>query len=202
MGKRINFLKNNTNSTVFELIIEHYVDFKNWYLIEEKTRFEKYNEDFGNENLKQFFKKNSNLDLVTLKNCEWLDSLMAEFVIESWDKGDEFFEFFAPNMYRSHYDNSYEMIQSVKDQELSTLWTYITVGRDFSNYHYRQTFFDDLSVGFLERDEYLLLQQKIEHHFGDISTLRKLNHIGLECMLQTISELTQHNRQLISIIEL
>lgn len=202
MGKRINFLKNNTNSTVLELIIEHYADFRNWYLTEEKTRFEKYNEDFGNENLKQFFKRNGNLDLVTLKNCEWLDSLMAEFVIESWDKGDDFFEFFAPNMYRSHYDNSYDMIQSVKDQELSTLWTYITVGRDFNNYGYRQTFFDNLSIGFLERDEYLLLQQKIEHHFGNISTLRKLNHIGLECMLQTISELTQYNRQLISIIEL
>lgn len=202
MGKRINFLKNNTNSTVFELIIEHYVDFKNWYLTEEKIRFEKYNEDFGNENLKQFFKENRNLNLVTLKNCELLDSLMAEFVIESWDKGNVFFEFFAPNMYRSHYDNSYEMIKSVKDQEFSTLWTFITLGRDFASLSYRQTVFDDLSVGFLERDEYLLLQQKIEHYFGNILTLRKRNYVGLECMLQAILDLTENNRQIISIIEL
>lgn len=202
MVKKINFLKNNANMTVFELVIAHYSNFRKWYLAEEKVRFEEYNEEFGSESLKKFFRENSNLDLATLDDSKLLDNLLTEFVIESWDKGDDFFEFFIPIMSRCHYEKNFAMIQSTQDPDFITLWQYITLGRDFASLSYRQTVFDDLSVGFLERDEYLLLQQKIEHYFGNILTLRKRNYVGLECMLQAILDLTENNRQIISIIEL
>lgn len=202
MTKRINFLKNNANTTVFELVTEHYTNFRNWYLAEEQARFNDYHQDFGSEKLKKLFKENSNLDLVTLKDKQLLDNLLTEFVIESWDKGEVFFEFFAPFVNRSHYQKSYSMIKSLQDPDFTILWEYITLGRDFANFSHRKNFYENLSVGFLERDEYLLLQQKIQHYFGDIPTLRNLNLVGLECMSQAISELTENNRQFISIIEL
>ena len=52
MGQRISYFKNNFNKSLKELLVDKYLQFRQWYLDMDKFSSEEFNEPFGSEILK------------------------------------------------------------------------------------------------------------------------------------------------------
>lgn len=234
MGQRISYFKNNFNKGLKELIFENFSSFRQWYLDTEKSSIEEFNEPFGNEKLKIYFNQNKdyktdfdNLD----KN--FIDELTSEFIGNYWDLIDQhndILEFFGPTMSVWRYDESNKMVLATKDKDFVRLWSFIIQGRSLKDNYDFNSYTNDYKIGFLDRQECLILKSKIEFHFGDTETMRQKfwtdrektqedeaiknskngsyslsghnpKSSGLEYVMEALNELTDKNNELIVGIE-
>ncbi|MCB9261286.1 MAG: hypothetical protein H6607_02765 [Flavobacteriales bacterium] len=234
MGQRISYFKNNYDKGLKELLFDNYSTFRQWYLDFDKSSMEEFNQPFGNEGLKEYFNQNKDLqaDFATLDK-KFIDELTSEFIGIYYDlthQHNDILDFFGPTMSVWRYDASNKMVSSTKDKDFIELWTFITKGRSLKDNLQFDSFTNDYKIGFINRQEYLVLKNKIELYFGDIETMRRKHWTnkekaqlekaiesskdgsyslsghnpkssGLEYMLDAINELTEKNKELITGIE-
>lgn len=177
MGQRISYFKNNFEKKLKEIIFENFSSFRQWYLDTDKSSMEEFNEPFGNEKLKSYFKQNTdfktdfdNLD----KNL--IDELTSEFIgsyCDLTDRDSNLLEFFGPTMSKWHYDPSNEMVSATKDKDFIRLWNYIVKGRSLKDNAEFDSYTNEYKIGFLTFNEHRLLKEKIETYFGNIETIKK-----------------------------
>ncbi len=231
MGLRLNFFKNNFDKGLKDLLFDNFTRFSTWYLELDKSSIEKFDEPFGNEILKDYFKKERSLPVDFEKlDKNFIDELTAQFIgtySDSTDKNNDIFEFFGPMFNKWRYDESIEMILKTGDNDFIELWTYITKGRSLKDRLHFDSLTNEYKIGFLDRQEYLQLKSKIEFHFGDYKTIKNKywtnkekeefkNAVndssfiltghnpkteGLEYVLSALNELTDKNKELITVIE-
>jgi len=234
MGQRISYYKNNYDKGLKELLFDNYSNFRQWYLDFDKSSIDEFNEPFGNESLKEYFIQDRDLemDFATLDK-KFIDELTSEFVGTYYDlshQQNDILDFSGPTMSVWRYDESNKMVSATKDKDFIELWTFITKGRSLKDRLQFDSFTNEYKIGFLNRDEYLLLKSKIEFHFGNNEVLRlkywtksekrqlekaitnskdgsyslsghNPKSSGLEYMLDAINELTKKNKELITGIE-
>ncbi len=215
-------------------MFENYSEFRTWYLDYDKSSIEEFNEPFGNEILKDYFKQERNLqtDFGSLDKS-FIDELTSVFIgtyCDLTDQQNKIFEFFGPMFNKWRYEESTKKVGKTNDKVFIDLWTYITKGRSLKDNLDFDSLTNEYKIGFLDRQEYLLLKSKIELYFGDIETIRhnywtnsekkqlemamknsKDNSYslsghnpkssGLEYVLEAINELTDKNKELITGIE-
>lgn len=152
MGQRISYYKNNYNKGLKEIIFENIILFRQWYLDKDKTSMEEFNEPFGNEELKTYFKKESNL-ITDFENLDkkLIDELTSEFIGSYYDlthQKNNFLEFFGPTMSVWRYRKSSKLVFETKDQELIRLWTFLTEGRSLKDDLNFESISNDYKIGF------------------------------------------------------
>lgn len=177
MGQRISYFKNNFDKKLKEIIFENFSSFRQWYLDTDKSSMEEFNEPFGNEKLKSYFKQNTdfktdfdNLD----KNL--IDELTSEFIgsyCDLTDRDSNLLEFFGPTMSKWRYDPSNEMVSATKDKDFIRLWNYIVKDRSLKDNAEFDSYTNEYKIGFLTFNEHRLLKEKIETYFGNIETIKK-----------------------------
>jgi uncharacterized protein Usg len=231
MGQRISYFKNNFGKGLKDLLFENYSKFRAWYLDFDKCSMEEFNESFGNEIIKDYFKQERNLSVEfgTLDQ-KFVDELTSEFIGTYYDltyQHNEILDFFGPMFNKWRYVESTKLVLKTNDSDFIDLWTYITKGRSLKDGLYFDSFTNEYKIGYLDRQEYLLLRSKIEYHFGDEESIRNKywtnkekrqiekqvndNSIaltghnpktsGLEFVLCALNELTDKNKELITGIE-
>ncbi len=231
MGQRISYFKNNYNKGLKELLFDNYSNFRQWYLDFDKSSMDEFNEPFGNEKLKEYFNQDNDLqtDFATL-NKKFIDELTSEFIGTYYDfthQNNNIFDFFGPVFNKWRYDESTGMVLKTSDTEFIELWSYLIEGRSLKDKLYFDSLTNEHKIGFLDRQEYLLLKSKIELHFGDAKTIRNKywtnkekeefekamndksyaltahnpKSSGLEYVLSALNELTYKNKELITGIE-
>lgn len=234
MGQRVSYFKNNFGKGLKELIFENFLSFQQWYLDTDKSSIEEFNEPFGNDNLKEYFKQARDLqeDFETLDK-HFIDELTSEFIGSYYDlthQHNDMLEFFGPTMSVWRYAESDKMVSATYDQDFIELWTFITKGRSLKDNLHFDSFTNEYKIGFINRQEYLLLKSKIEFHFGDTETMNQKfwtsrekaefekaisnskdgsyslsghnpKSSGLEYVLDALNELTEKNKELITGIE-
>ena len=234
MGQRISYFKNNLNKGLKELIFENFSSFRQWYLETDNSSIEEFNEPLGNEKLKLYFKQKTDFktDFDKLdKNL--IDELTSEFIGSYCDltnRNSNLLELFGPTMNKWRYNQSNEMVSATKDEDFIRLWSFAINGRSLKDNYDSNSFTNDYKIGFLDRQEYLLLKSKIEYYFGDTETIKKKywtnsekkqideairnsndgsyslsghnpKTSGLEYMMEALNELTDKNNELITGIE-
>lgn len=177
MGQRISYFKNNFGKGLKDLIFENFSSFRQWYLDTDKSSIEEFNEPFGNENLKNYFKQNTNLKL-DFDNLDknLIAELTAEFIgsyCDSLERNNNLLEFFGPNMSNWRYEQSSEMVLATKDEDFIRLWNYIIKGRSLRDNTNFNSYENDYKIGFLGFNEQRLLKEKIETYFGDIEIMKQ-----------------------------
>jgi len=234
MGQRISYFKNNFNKGLKDLLIDNYSTFRQWYLDFDKSSMDEFNEPFGNENLKEYFRQERDLQ-ADFENLDkkFIDELTSEFKCSYYNlthQPNDILEFFGPTMSVWRYDESNKMVSAIKDRDFIELWTYITKGRSLKDNLQFDSLTNEYKIGFINRQEYLLLKSKIEFHFGDTETIRQkfwtikekaqvekaINNSkdgsyslsghnpkssGLEYVLDALNILTDKNEELITGIE-
>lgn len=234
MGQRISYFKNNFDKGLKDLLFSNYSIFRQWYLDFDKSSMDEFNEPFGNERLKEYFNQDNDLqaDFATL-NKKFIDELTSEFIGTYYDlthQNNDILEFFGPTMSVWRYDESNKMVSATNDKDFIELWTFITKGRSLKDNMQFESYTNEYKIGFLNRQEYLLLKSKIEFYFGDNETMKQkfwtnkekaqvekaINNSkdgsyslsghnpkssGLEYVLNTLNELTDKNKELITGIE-
>jgi hypothetical protein len=234
MGQRISYFKNNFDRGLKELLFDNYSKFRQWYLDFDKSSMEEFNEPFGIEVLKDYFKQERDLQADFEKlDKKFIDELTCEFIGTYYDtthKENNILELFGPTMSIWRYEESNKMVEETKDKEFIKLWTYITKGRSLKDNLKFDGLTNDYKIGFVSRQEYILLKNKIIFHFGDSETMREkywtirertelenaINNSkdgsyslsghnpissGLEYVLDALNELTDKNKELITGIE-
>jgi hypothetical protein len=177
MGQRISYLKNNFGKGLKDLIIENYVNYRNWYLEEEKLSLDEYDENFGEENLKLFFRENPILknNLENL-NITLVNQLTSEFVNPFCDlthKENNILNHCGPSMYTRGYFKSSELVYKTKDNEFIELWNYLINGRSLIDNKEFIDYSKDFKIGYLTYIEQINLKQKIEQYFGNVQAIKK-----------------------------
>jgi hypothetical protein len=179
MGQRIGFYKNNFGKGLKDLLFENYENFRKWYLETQKSSLIEFNEPFGNENLKLFFKENLCLtkDFSSIKVDEVLfNELVSEFIVTycGWtDTKNNILELCGSQMYTSSYFQSSRLVQNTKDREFIQLWNYIIQGRSLiTNNQFVEDLYE-IKIGYLTFEEQKILKQKIEDYFGKIENIKK-----------------------------
>ena len=234
MGQRISFFKNNYNIGLKDLLINNYSIFRQWYLDSDKSSREEFNETFGNECIIDYFKKD--LDFISEFNNldkKIIDELTSDFIgsyCDLTDRESKILEFFGPTMSVWRYDESNKMVSRTNDRDFIELWTFITRGRSLKDNKQFESYTNEYKIGFINRQEYILLKSKIEFYFGDNETIKRkfwttkekvqleraINNSkdgsyslsghnpkssGLEYVLDALNELTEENKELITGIE-
>jgi len=234
MGQRISYFKNNFDKGLKDLLFENYIKFRQWYLDYDKYSMDEFNEPYGNEKLIAYF--NQNMDLQTdFGNLDknFIDELTAEFIGSYYDtthQQNDMLEFYGPCINKWEYDKSTEMVLQTNDKDFIKLWNFLILGRSLKDNEEFDSFTNDYKIGFINRQEYLLLKSNIEFHFGNNETIRKkywtnseklqlenaiknstngsyslIGHkpksAGLEYVLHALNELTEKNKELITAIE-
>lgn len=234
MGQRISYFKNNFGKGLKELIFENFSSFQQWYLDTDKSSIDEFNEPFGNDTLKDYFKQARDLqgDFEILDK-NFIDELTSEFIGSYYDlthQHNDIFEFFGPTMSIWRYAESDKMVSATYDKDFIELWTFITKGRSLKDNLHFDSLTNEYKIGFINRQEYLLLKSKIEFHFGDTETIKRKfwtsrekaklekaisdskdgsyslsghnpKSSGLEYVLDALNELTEKNKELITGIE-
>ena len=204
MGQRISYLKNNFDKGLKDLLFENYSNFRTWYLDYDKSSMEEYNEPFGNEVLKDYFKQYRDFE-ADFENLDknFIDELTSEFIGTYYDltsQDNNILEFFGPMYNKWRYDESTTLVSKTKDSEFIELWTYLIKGRSLKDRLYFESLTNEYKIGFLDRQEYLQLKSKIEFHFGDTETISPKNS-GFVYVLIALNELTEKNKEIITGIE-
>jgi hypothetical protein len=231
MGQRISYFKNNFSKGLKNILFENYSKFRTWYLDYDKSSIQEFNESFGNEILKDYFKQERNLE-AEFENLDknFIDELTSEFIGTYYDlthQNNDIFEFFGPMFNKWRYDKSTKMVSKTNDTEFVELWSNLTKGRSLKDDLHFDSFTNEYKIGFLYRQEYLLLKSKIELHFGKIEAIRDKywtesekkqfekamndksyalsghnpKSSGIEYVLSALNELTDKNKELITGIE-
>jgi hypothetical protein len=213
MGQRISYFKNNFDKGLKDLISENFAPFREWYLDYDKSSMEEFNEPYGSEELKTYFRKETEFaaDFDKLDK-QLVDEITAEFVGQSYylKNGDgRILDYFGPAMSNWRYDESSEMVSKTKDKDFIRLWNYIIKGRSLKNDAEFNSYTNDYQVGFLYRQEIEQLKSKIEHYFGDIENKKnnfwwnkeKPQLEGFEYIMEAVKKLTDNNKELITGIE-
>jgi hypothetical protein len=234
MGQRISYFKNNFGEGLKDLLLDNYSKFRQWYLDFDKSSIDEFNEPFGNERLKTYFKEERDFqaDFETLDK-NFIDELTSEFIGTYYDtthQHNDIFEFFGPTMSVWRYAESDKMVLATYDKDFIELWTFLTKGRSLKDNLHFDSFTNEYKIGFINRQEYLLLKSKIEFHFGDIENMKRKfwtsrekaqlekaisnskdgsyslsghnpKSSGLEYTLEALNELTEKNKELITGIE-
>ena len=234
MGQRISYFKNNFDKGFKDLLFDNFSKFAQWYLDTDKSSREEFNEPFGIEELINYFKKEldfkSEFDRL---DKHFIDELSSEFIgsyCDFTDRESNILEFFGPTMRVWRYHESSKMVSTTNDRDFTELWTYLTKGRSLKDNLHFDSFTNKYKIGFLNKQECMLLQSKIEFHFGDAETIRKKywtnkekaqlekavanskdgsyslsghnpKSSGLEYILDALYELTDKNKELITGIE-
>lgn len=177
MGQRISFFKNNFDKRLKDLLFDNYSKFWTWYLDNYKSSIEEFNEPFGNELLIKYFKQDRDFhaEFESLDK-KFIDELTSEFIGTYYDltsQDNDILELFGPMFNKSRYDESTKMVTKTNDNDFIELWTYLTKGRSIKDKLHFESFTNEYKIGFLDRQEYLLLKSKIEFYFGDSETIRK-----------------------------
>ena len=139
-------------------------------------------------------------------------------------------EFYGSCNNKLEYDKSTEMVLQTSDKDFIKLWNFLIQGRYLKDIEEFDSFTNDYKIGFINRQEYLLLKSKIEFHFGNKETIRqkywsnseklqlenaiknstngsyslighKPKSSGLEYVLDALNKLTEKNKELITAIE-
>jgi hypothetical protein len=234
MGQRISYFKNNFGKGLKELIFENFLSFQQWYLDKDKSSIEEFNEPFGNDTLKVYFKHAKDLqeDFEALPK-NFIDELTSGFIGSYYDlthQHNDMLEFFGPTMSVWRYAESDKMVSATYDKDFIELWIFITKGRSLKDNLHFDSFTNDYKIGFINRQEYLLLKSKIEFHFGDTEAIKRKfwtsrekaklekaisnskdgsyslsghnpKSSGLEYVLDALNGLTEKNKELIAGIE-
>ena len=230
MGQRINYFKNNFHIGLKEIIFENFTSFRKWYLDTDKSSIEEFDEPFGNENLKNYLKQNTDFktDFKHLdKNL--IDELTSDFIGSYYDStypNNDLLEFFGPTMNVSRYTESDEMVLETKNKEFIKIWRYLTKGRSLKDNQEFESISNEYKIGFLTIKEVELLKNNILNYFGNIETMKSRywttnekrelekskngpyslsghnpKSSGLEYVLTAINELKEYNKELITGIE-
>lgn len=199
MGQRISFYKNNNEKELIELVFEYFASFRKWYLETNKSSIFEFNELFGNENLIDYLNQNRDLqaDFVSLDK-KIIDELTSEFIGNYNDLNLDKLEIFGPYMYVWRYDECNQIVTKTNDKIFIALWTFITKGRSLKDGGSFDSFTNEYKIGYLNRNECMILKNKIEFHFGNHEIMK---NTGLEFILQAINELTEKNKEIISAID-
>jgi hypothetical protein len=234
MGQRITYFKNNFDKGLKDLLFDNYSKFRQWYLDFDKSSIEEFSEPFGSERLKVYFNQEQDFraDFENLDK-KFIDELTSEFIGTYFDlthQQNNIFEFFGSTMSVWRYDESNKMVSATKDNDFIELWQFVTKGRSLKDNLQLDSFTNDYKIGFINRQEYLLLKNRIEFHFGDSKTIRvkywtskekaqlekaiknskdgsyslsghNPKSSGLEYLLDALNELTDKNKELITGIE-
>lgn len=177
MGQRISYFKNNFSKGLKDLIFENFSSFRQWYLDTDKSSLEEFNEPFGNENLKNYLKQNTDLKTDFDKlDKKLIDELTAEFIAsycDLTDRNSNLLQFFGPTMSRWRYEQSSEMVLETKNEDFIRLWNYIVKGRSLKDNSDFNSYTNDYKIGFLTFNEHRLLKEKIETYFGKIEIIKE-----------------------------
>lgn len=177
MGIRISYYKNDFGKGLKDLIFENFTEFRRWYLNEDKFSTEEFSEPFGSEELKAYFRKETDLvsDFPKLDK-QFIDELTSEFIgnyCDLTDQGGKILNFFGPTMSVWRYKESTKMILETKDKAFFNLWSFIVIrGRSLSDNLEFSNYGKEFKIGFLSRPEFEELKSKIEHYFGDLKTIK------------------------------
>jgi hypothetical protein len=202
MGQRISFYKNNSEYSIKELLIENYSVFKDWYLNvylsdEEKNNYILYKYLIKNINLKDNFKN--------LKH-KLINEILADFVgcycntTEIINKQDRYLELILPFVNKWNYNDSTKEVYKIKDKQFINLWNIIINGRSLKDDKKFESYTNEFKVGYLSRNEYDILKEKIEHNFKNIEINNK-ETFGISCALQAINEMGNYNKEMVITIE-
>ncbi len=176
MGQRIGFFKNDFDNGLKELLFDNYSKFRQWYLDYDKSSMEEFNEPFGSEELKTYFRKETEFitDFDKLDK-RLIDELTSEFIgnyCDLTDRDGKILNFFGPTMSKWRYDQSSEMVLVTKDKDFIRFWNYIVKGRSLKDSDDFNSYTNDYKIGFLDRLEIEKLKSKIEYYFGDIENIK------------------------------
>lgn len=208
MGQRITYFKSNSGKGLKETIFDHSPSFRQWYLDTAQSSVEEFNEPFGNENLKNYLKQNTDFK-TGFDNLEknLVDELTAEFIgsyCDLIDRDNNLLMLFGPAMNKWRYAESSEMVLATKDEDFIRLWNYIIKGRSLKDNADFDSYTNDYKIGFLSFTEYMILKEKIETYFGNIEVIKKKSNpesSGLEFVLQVLDEIADSRNELITGIE-
>lgn len=208
MGQRISYYKNDFSKNLKTLILENFSLYRSWYLEMNRDSMEEFDELFGNEELRVYFRQHTDIgdDFQALDRM-LIDELTAEFICSYCflrDYNSYFLQFFGPNVGKINYDSSTEMVIATKDETFIQLWNYLIKGRslwdgraDFKSYT------NEEKIGFLNRSELGQLKQKIETYFGTLEDIRQKasQSSGFGYVLSALSELDEYNVEIITVID-
>jgi len=178
MGQRIGYYRNYQKKGLKDIIFENFAPFREWYLDREQSSLEDFDEQFGNETIKNYFKRDPDFKFDFHKlDKKLIDELVSEFIGVYWDltfSENKIFEFFGPTMSTWRYRASCEMVLKTNDEQFIRLWNYIiTKGRSLRNNADFDSYTNEDKIGFLAFDEQRVLKAKIETYFGNIEQIRQ-----------------------------
>ena len=200
MGLRITYYRNNDGKTLKDLIIQNYVQFREWYLQQEKISKEEFNELFGNEQIKHYLHNNEYVmgDFEPIDK-RLIDELTSEFLATYLDlanRPDSLVELVGPCMNKFHYPQSNHLVSATNDHEFIGLWNYIINGRSLKDGSFFNSYTNDNKIGYLSISETKLLKDKIEKYVWNADILSE-KHWGLELVLEAINCVDEKNAELI-----
>ena len=86
MGQRLSYFKNNFDKGLKDLIVENFVAFRQWYLDYDKSSMVEFNEPFGSEKLKAYFRKENDFKSKFDKlDKKLIDEVTSEFIGTYYD---------------------------------------------------------------------------------------------------------------------
>lgn len=174
MAQRIHYYKNNANKSLKELLFNNFSKYKQWYLDFEKSSIEEFNEPFGLPSVLNFFQQDLDFEAVFESlDKKLIDELTVEFFTyyDYTSSDNDMLDFFGPSMSVWRYEKSNKMVAATNDKVFIELWSFVTEGRSLKDNLPFHDFVNEYKIGFLNRQEYLLLKSKIESHFGDAEAM-------------------------------
>jgi hypothetical protein len=177
MGQRISFFMNNYRKQLKDLVFENFFAFRIWYFEYYNEANYEPNENFGNEELKNYLIQGTDfkVDYNSLDR-QLIDELIAEFIVgycDTTDREGKILEFLGAPINKWRYEGSTEMVLQTTDKDFITLWNFIIFGRSLKDNVEFNSYSNDFKIGFLTFDEHRILKLKIEFHFGNIEQIRQ-----------------------------
>jgi hypothetical protein len=204
MGSRISYFRNNDGKTLKVLLVEHYAQFRVWYLEQQERSKAEFNEEFGSEYVKNYMYKNTIMptDLSGISD-RLIDELASEFVANYLDSNFDsiaLLETVGPCVNKARYGEATKLLVAMKDEEVVRLWSYIVNGRSIKDGGTFDSYSNDNRVGYLSSEEIGMLKTKIEQYYPASNSV--LRNEGFELVLDAISNIDSRHNELVVTIDM
>jgi len=182
MGQRICYTKNNSGVRLGDLLLQHYEAFRLWYLREDRLATEG-NYTFGHEAVAHYLQQAGDL-AAGFDNLEQqlADELTLQFIgyCDLVENESPMLELFGPCCSTWRYEAGTEMVERTGDAEFIKLWHFLVTGRSLKNNAGFNSYEKGYNIGFLSREECLVLKTKIETRFGNRGVIKERYWTALE----------------------
>lgn len=175
MGRRISYYITNKggSDSLKELIKTHYVAFRKWYLEEDKTSKEEFNEPLGKELFLSFLHQNVKLPEIDTIVPVLCDELTIEFLYYcDSGMGTGLVIPVGSSLHPRRYEKSTEWICQVNNKELEQFWNYLITGRSIIQDKPFNSLSAEIVVGFWTVLEQEKLYKLLTTTFGTIKEIR------------------------------